>query len=169
MITVGLTRGYVAFIDDEDADLATVKWRAHVDKECRGVYAVREVRDNLKTNKRRTERLHRIILSRMLGRDLTNKEDTDHINTNPLDNRRENLRLATRSQNLQNTPKRRDNTSGYKGVYYHRQSGKWQATIQKNGRRYSLRYWDTPEEAYHAYMNAAKNLFGEFANIEELK
>lgn len=165
MIELSLTRGYTAILDDEDADLSKFKWRAHVDKECRGVYAVREVTDKTRKNGRRTERLHRIILSRKLERELLQTEEVDHINTNSLDNRRSNLRLVTRSQNLQNTPRRRDNTSGYKGVVYHKASGKWHAVIYAQGKRISLKYHNTLEEAYEAYKSAAIKYFGEFARI----
>lgn len=162
---VMLTRGYVSIIDDEDFDLTESKWRAHVDRECRGIYAVREIQDKNKQSGRSTLRLHRVILERKMGRELLKGEEVDHINTNSLDNRRSNLRVVTRSQNLQNTPKRRDNTSGYKGVSWHKQSKKWHAVIHLNGKCISLKFHDTAEEAYEAYKRAALDMFGEYANL----
>lgn len=53
-----LTRGFIAVIDDEDKDLAELKWRAHVDKECNSAYVVREIRDKTKESGRSTMRLH---------------------------------------------------------------------------------------------------------------
>lgn len=167
MIEIPLTRGLVAVVDDQDADLRNVKWRAHVDKNCNSAYAVREIVDPHKASRRSTERMHRVVMSRCLGRPLTDSEEIDHANTDGLDNRRSNLRLVSRSQNLQNTPRRRDNTSGYKGVTYHKYSKKWHAVIHKDGKTISLKYHDTPESAFAAYKAAAKELFGEYANLGE--
>lgn len=70
----------------------------------------------------------------MLGRTLSQNEDTDHINGNKIDNRRENLRLATRSENMQNQGTRRDNTSGYRNVKWHAKAKKWRVTIRVSGK-----------------------------------
>jgi hypothetical protein len=87
----------------------------------------------------------------------------DHQNNNGLDNRRLNLRLATTSQNCQNTSLRSDNTSGYKGVSLHRQSGKWGVRI-RIGRTYRrLGLFVDPVDAARAYDVAAREFFGEFA------
>lgn len=85
----------------------------------------------------------------------------DHINGNPADNRIFNLRLATSAQNNANSSKRRRNRSGYKGVTrYH---SKWAAHIYKNGRSIYLGAFPTREEAHAAYVQKARELFGEFA------
>lgn len=94
----------------------------------------------------------------------------DHINGNPLDNRRENMRLATRSQNAMNRGPDADNRSGYKGVYRHKgarqPNGKpWIALIQANRKRRHLGCFATAEEAAAAYRQAAIELHGEFAKF----
>jgi hypothetical protein len=90
-------------------------------------------------------------------------EQIDHINGDPTDNRWKNLRPATPSQNLGNSRHRRNNTSGFKGVYWHRPTGEWRARIMINRRNIHLGLFDTPEAAHAAYLTAAQKHFGEFA------
>lgn len=92
--------------------------------------------------------------------------EVDHKNGDKADNRLVNLREATRSQNEMNGQRRRDNTSGYKGVGWHKCTGRWRAYIQKDGRQYSLGYHANPEAAHQAYLAAAAEHFGEFARAE---
>lgn len=88
----------------------------------------------------------------------------DHRNGNGIDNRLHNLRQASQEQNLQNRGKQANNTSGFKGVYWHRQNSNWVAKIQSNGRSHSLGSYPTAEDAYSAYCAAAERLHGEFAH-----
>jgi hypothetical protein len=88
----------------------------------------------------------------------------DHINGNRLDNRIENLRLATHAQNNQNVSKRRNNTSDFKGVSLHQQSRKFRAQICINGRKKHLGIFATAQEAGHAYAQAAAQLHGDFTH-----
>ena len=88
----------------------------------------------------------------------------DHINCNRSDNRIENLRLASRSQNIANSRRHSDASSGYKGVTWH-PSGKWHARIKQNGRSRSLGLFADPAEAHAAYCTAASKAFGEFARF----
>ena len=83
----------------------------------------------------------------------------DHINNIKTDNRIENLRTATNSQNMYNRLKHKDNTSGFKGVYYCKNTNKWAAQINK----IHLGYFNKPELASTAYNIAANKLHGEFA------
>lgn len=92
--------------------------------------------------------------------------DIDHINGIKSDNRAGNLRVATRRQNLWNKGKDRTNTSGYKGVSYHKYRDKWRASIRRYDRLVHLGYFDTPELAHMAYCKAAAELHGEFARGE---
>ena len=92
--------------------------------------------------------------------------DVDHRNGDSLDNRLDNLRPATRSQNIMNSRLRSDNTSGLKGVSYHPRKRKHQARITLNGRTHSLGYYDTAEEAYAAYRAEAARRFGPFARAQ---
>ena len=88
--------------------------------------------------------------------------DIDHINGDRADDRWGNLRPATRSQNNANGRRPRDNTSGFKGVSWHRGCNKWQAGIGVGGRRRHLGLFDTPEAAHNSYLTAAAKLFGQF-------
>jgi hypothetical protein len=88
----------------------------------------------------------------------------DHKNRNSLDDRIENLRPATQSQNLANGSFRRNNTSGYKGVFWHKDVRKWAAGIKVNYRFIHLGLFDDPAVAHAAYCEAAKHYFGEFAH-----
>ena len=87
------------------------------------------------------------------------------IDRNPQNTRIENLRAATISQMKCGSKKRKDNNSGYKGVYFHYKTNKYTAQIQKHQKRYNLGYFDTPKDAYKAYCKAAKKLHGEFARV----
>lgn len=91
---------------------------------------------------------------------------SDHINGNTLDNRRSNLRVVTRTQNNQNVTIRKHNKSGYKGVSLEKKTGRWVAVIQANNKRIHLGTFDTPEEAYAAYCEAAKKYHGKFARFD---
>jgi len=85
----------------------------------------------------------------------------DHIDRNGLNNKIENLRLVTNSQNQQNRKINDNNRSGFKGVWA--KCGKWQAKIQSSGVRYHLGVFSTPEDAHIAYCNAANSLNSEYA------
>jgi hypothetical protein len=89
----------------------------------------------------------------------------DHINRNRLDNRRANVRAATRSQNAFNCAKssRRACSSRYKGLRWHAASGRWQVSIRANGRGFSVGSFADEVEAARAYDVAAKKYHGEFA------
>lgn len=88
----------------------------------------------------------------------------DHKNLDRGDDRWDNLREATHSQNLSNRGAQRNNTSGFKGVHFHPQSGRWRARIAKDGKHISLGLHDTAENAHLAYTAAAIDLHGEFAH-----
>lgn len=163
-ITIPLTKGQETLIDNCDADLTEYKWFARQSNDY-GFYAARN--SKMINCKRGAEiKLHRVILERILQRRLDPNERVDHINLDKLDNRRENLRLATQSQNCMNKRRQSNNTSGYKGVAFHKSSGKWEARINVNGKRLYLGVFDTPELAYEEYCNAAKEYHGEFARLE---
>lgn len=91
------------------------------------------------------------------------KEQIDHIDVNPLNDRIENLREATNIQNSANKRKYCTNTSGFKGVYYFKTTRRWMAQIKANGKLIYLGYYDTPEQAHVAYSEAALKHNGVFA------
>lgn len=166
MITIPLSKQgknagkYEAIVDDCDADLAELRWSVQDFPNTRTYYA----RGRIEPNINRQYCMHRVILSRMLDRPLDEKEQVDHINGNGLNNRRENLRLATQSQNQMNTSRNSNNKSGYRGVYWDEQRKKWSAQITADGKYRNLGRFNTPEEAHAAYCEAAKEYHGDFAN-----
>ena len=111
--------------------------------------------------KGRTYRLHRLAYL-LMG--LPIPDYVDHINGVKTENRWENLRPATDSQNKCNTSVSGRNTSGFKGVSWHKASGKYCPHIRFNGQRYHLGSFDCPEEAHEAYKKAADKYHGEFKN-----
>lgn len=110
---------------------------------------------------RRYIRAHHIVFALHHGR--WPSHEIDHVNGVRDDNRVQNLREATRSQNLANTRARRP---GLKGVKWQRQQNKWYAHIQKDGCKYYLGPFDTEALAHDAYIAAAQDLFGDFARAQ---
>lgn len=156
-IEIPLNHGQSVLVDAIDADLSGVLWRVHA-KEGSPSYASR-------SEGRHTILMHRIILSRILDRELLNSERPDHENGNGLDNRRQNLRLATQRQNAQNSKIRTDNSSGYKDVVFHKAARKWMAYIYIDSKQTYLGLRDTPEDAYELRKQAELQHFGKFARI----
>lgn len=151
---IPLTRGKVAIVDDEDYDTLK-KWKWY----CTGDGYARRHEYDAATKKRRSYAMHRQMMQTPQGM------ETDHINGNKLDNRRCNLRICTTEQNQWNVGLKVDNTSGFKGVFWRKDRKKWQAMINKRGRRVHLGYFEAPEQAHAAYCNAAKEARGEFARL----
>ncbi len=87
----------------------------------------------------------------------------DHIDGDPSNNRIENLREATQSQNCANSRKSSRNTSGYKGVCWSGRIGRWRSYVTVRGKTHWLGYFNTKEEAFAARVSAADRLHGEFA------
>jgi hypothetical protein len=158
MIEIPLTQGQVALIDDEDFELVSqYKWCARWSPGMRSYYAVTTIRKP--DGKRIHLQMHRLIMNAQKG------EQVDHINHNTLDNRKSELRICNASENQHNRGKNLNNSSGNKGVYAHKASGKWQAQIALNGKTIHLGLFATKEEAYTAYCNAALELHGEFSKV----
>lgn len=153
---IQLTQGLITVIDDIDSDLASFSWCSGKNRNT--FYAIRRI---LKSDgSATTERLHQVVARRMGIAGLP-----DHIDRNGLNNRRDNLRPATRGQNGVNVGLRPDNASGFKGVSVHKASGKWQAGIRVDGKRSHLGLYGSPAEAAAAYDRAALKHFGLFADL----
>jgi hypothetical protein len=106
-------------------------------------------------------RVHRIVFKITHGRD---PGEIDHRHGKVSD-APWNLREASRQQNNQNVPRRKDNTSGFKGVSWHKKKAKWQAMIGHQGKQRQLGTYHTKEQAYAAYCAAAQQLHGDFARL----
>ena len=91
--------------------------------------------------------------------------DIDHKDGDGTRNAWSNLRPATKAQNLQNRGKNKNNTSGYKGVWYSKSKRRWCAEITADGLRKRLGWFATPEAAAGAYARAAEQLHGDFARV----
>lgn len=144
-------QGFTLLVDKEDFDyLSQFNWSRNNSKPY--FYG--------RSGEVRGKRLHRVVAARA-GLDIVGFQ-VDHVNRDPYDNRRKNLRVATHGQNRANSELNCNNTSGFKGVSLKR--GRWYAQINANGKKISLGYFDTPEEAHEAYKQAAQQHFGSFSN-----
>jgi HNH endonuclease/AP2 domain len=151
---VPLTRGYEAIIDAADAAFVG-QWNWFALPKTNTVYAARWGREG----EPRTVRLHRVLL------DPPQDLGIDHVNRNGLDNRRGNLRLATRSENMWNSAIQVNNTSGFKGVSWVKRDKKWAASIRVFGKTNYLGYFETAEQAHEAYARASAEMHGEFGRL----
>ena len=101
-------------------------------------------------------RMHRLLLNAPDGMDV------DHEDRDGLNNCRYNLRLATRSENMRNTPAMSNNRSGVKGIFWEKDRRKWRAAIQVDGKTTKLGSFATKEAAEAAYLAAAETYHGAF-------
>lgn len=149
MKVIKLTQGRFTLVDDQDHEtFGKVKWCVSNGYVARGVGG----RKN-----RKTLLLHKEIMKTPKGM------DTDHINGDKLDNRRENLRIATRSQNMANLANPINNKSGYKGVIWYKRDKNWRAFIKVDYKQIHLGYFDDKTEAAKAYNLAALEKYGKYA------
>lgn len=148
-----LGRGIFVLVDDCDFDFIR-QWSWNI---CPKGYAIRTDRTNGKT----TVYMHKSI-AEIAGISIKGLQ-VDHIDGDKLDNRRSNLRPATNQQNQANVGPQSNNTSGYKGVHFHKSSGKYVARIGVSYKRIQLGSYATAEEASKAYQDASLKYFGEFA------
>ena len=108
-------------------------------------------------------RLHRFIM------ECPDDMIVDHINRNPLDNRKENLRICTQSENTKNKSKQHNNKSGVVGVHWDKQNSKWKAEISIKGKKKSLGYFSNKQDAIEARLKAELEHYGTFSpNYEKL-
>jgi hypothetical protein len=156
MKEIPLSRGLVALVDDEDyEELMKYKWSAMTSG-----YAHRATLISSKPRKFLTTSMHQYIMGLKHG----DPRMVDHIDGNKRNNQRSNLRICTVSENGRNK-KSTKNTSGYKGVTWDKERGKWMAQIKVNKKLVYLGRYDDPHVAHKAYCEAALKLHGEFARI----
>jgi HNH endonuclease len=104
---------------------------------------------------------HRLAFLWMTGK--FPEAEVDHVNLDKADNRWANLRPATRSQNMANKTLDDTNTSGLKGVGWHKRAGKWRARVQADGEATHLGLYDCRAAAHFAYLVASAQAFGAFS------
>lgn len=159
MKEIQLTQGKVALVDDEDFEYLN-QWKWCACKISNRFYAIRSYRLNSKKIF--------IYMHRLITNNNDSKMHTDHKNNNPLDNRRENLRICTNSQNQMNTKVQINNTSGFKGVVWNKIAKKWVAQIKLNNKLKNLGRYINPIDAARAYNAAAIKYHGEFASLNKI-
>lgn len=152
---IELTQGKFALVDDDMYDYLTC-WDWHFS----GGYAKRNDYDNGKT---KIVRMHHFVLPLEKGR------MTDHINGNGLDNRRENLRLVTKSQNMMNRGLQKNSSSGFKGVALHKPTGKWRAYIGKDGKHIHLGLFEDIKKAAYAHNEAVFKYHGKYGKLNVIQ
>lgn len=158
---IPLTLGNVAKVDAKDYDqLMQFQWHTYRSKRSQRQYAVRSLQ-----GKAGVEHfwMHRQILNVNEP-----KIEVDHKDLDGLNNTRDNLRIATHQENQHNRPMQTNNTSGYKGVHFHKKTQKWTAQIRFNGALIHLGSFTSPERAALAYNVAAQKYHGEFARLNEI-
>lgn len=155
--TIPLSRGKFALVSDCDYERASqFKWSLDVNG-----YACRMesyVGSDGK-RKRRKVLLHRFIL------DAPPHLQVDHIDHDKLDNRRQSLRLVTRTQNRANSRPRRNSSSRYKGVHWHKRDQCWCVMLRTNGVKYWIGTFQDEVDAARAYDRKARELIGAYAYL----
>ena len=152
--------GLTVLIDEDDLErVSSIRWRVNhkgIEK-----HNLAYFQGNIHMNgKYTTIRLHRYIMGCATG----DGKIVDHINGNTLDNRKQNLRICTVSENSMNKKVRCDSVSGIKGVAF--RHNKWLATIVAEGKPLHLGYFMTKEEAIEAYAEASKKYHKEFGRTQ---
>lgn len=148
-VEIPLTRGVIAIVDDEDADLAELKWCTSSTGYAKRIGP---------RPARKTIFLHQVIGDRIgcPGPGLVR----DHINGDTLDNRRPNLRWVSQSVNMHNRRIPKNNKSGVLGVSFNRTTAKWRACICHQGKQTNIGQYKTFEEAAEARLRVERELWG---------
>jgi hypothetical protein len=161
---IALTQGQTTIVDREDFEwLSQWNWRAQWSQDTKSFYAARTVHfDRGNSDRTRAISMAREILK------CKNGELAEHKNHDTLDNRRNNLRTATKQQNCLNRRRRSDSSSGFKGVYLlpnPKRTKRCKVNVTHKGRRIHVGYFSDLEEAARAYDAVAIKLHGEFAYL----
>lgn len=114
---------------------------------------------NKETKKDVDKKMHQIVMNTPKGM------DTDHISADKLDNRRNNLRVCTHSQNMMNRSRQSNNTSGYKNIYWSEQHKQYRIIMVVSKKRYNLGLYRTIDGAVKARNKFLDKLHGQYANL----
>ena len=151
---IPLSAGKFALVDDEDYEsLSQFIWSFN------GREAARRGQGALGEKHGKHIRMHRVLMN------APSDKFVDHINGNPLDNRKANLRLCTNAENCRNKKLDVRNTSGFRGVSWYPRNGKWISAIKHAGGVKFLGYFDDKMEAAKVWDAMAIKLHGEFARL----
>lgn len=157
---IPLTQGQVALVDEEDFErLNQWKWFAHRRGQSRRFYAARNSPTD-ESGRRRMVHMHREVIGAPDGIDVDHKRVMD-----TLDNRKNNLRLASPSQNQGNTGVKKSNSSGYKGVCWDQGTNSWLVQLRVRKAKKLHQHFALKDDAARAYDKAAREHFGEFARL----
>lgn len=159
MKEIKLTQGKVALVDDADFEFLN-QWKWIAIKDENTFYAAR---GEYKNGKQTTLQMHRVLLGL-----INPKIEGEHIDRNGLNNQRNNLRIANRSQNCSNRPSFKGSSSKYKGVSRFGNTNKWRARIQKDSVSKTIGIFNNEQEAALAYNNEAEKLHGDFAYLNKI-
>lgn len=157
MRKISLSKGKFAMVDDCDyKKLSEYKWYY-----TNWGYAVRNISIN---RKQKLVYMHRVILSAPDGLEV------DHRDGNKLNNQSSNLRVCTQSENQHNRTKYANNKTGFKGVYWHKKSNKFQTQIKSNNKiiYIYIGLFDSARNAARAYNTFARKIHGAFANLNNV-
>mgnify|MGYP001606874996 CR=1 FL=1 len=158
MKEIKLTQNKVALVDDEDFECVNrYKWSAGLSRNKIDFYAQKERKIEFKIYKKQS--MQHFILG------IKDSQIIDHKNKNTLDNRKENLRIATIAQNTQNQKTSSRNSSGFKGVSLDSVKRKFKACISVNGKDLYLGSFNTQEAAGRAYDKKSLELNGPKAKL----
>jgi hypothetical protein len=153
---IQLTQGKVAIVDDDDFEYLN-QWKWFANKMKGKFYVGRSI--TVSKNKKIRISMHRFIMKPEKCMVI------DHLDGNPLNNQKNNLRICTRAENMRNYKLPVNNTSGFKGVYWHKITSKWMAYICFNNKIFHLGLFHVLKDAARAYNAAALKYHGEFANL----
>ena len=167
---IKLTKKYETIVDDNlFEELNKFKWFAAKDTRSDNYYACRRVHKNEKLIFNKVHiRLHQYIF--YIKKQITNfrLQNIDHKDGDTFNNQYNNLRLCSTSNNLKNQKLNKRNTSGYKGVSWHKSRKKWRTVIRINKKSIDIGYFISKLDAVKAYNKAATKYYGEFARLNLL-
>ncbi|MGH2478191.1 MAG: HNH endonuclease [Ktedonobacteraceae bacterium] len=154
-ILITTNKGQIIRLSPDDIDLSEVTWCLD---NSRGKYPIGRYNGPI-------VKLHRIVAERMIGKPIPKDMVVDHIDGDPLNCHRDNLRIATPRQNMQNRKHHQNSKHAYKGIMVNGSGHHWFARIMHHGKYQLFGPYDTPLEAAKMYDIKAKEYFGEYARI----